>query len=154
AGGVARRAAPAARAVDGDGRRRERALEARGAGKAARDALRRRAHGGGLRDEPRSRGDAGHARRGRTGRRMNSGRAAGDRGAPGAARRTIVKVCGLTRLEDAKWALECGADWLGFIVRAGGPRQLEPERVAEIVDALAAGANGGAWRAVAVMQGV
>jgi phosphoribosylanthranilate isomerase len=65
-----------------------------------------------------------------------------------APRRTLVKVCGLTRLEDARWALECGADWLGFIVHAGGPRRIEPERMAAIVDELPAKTG---WRAVAVM---
>jgi len=73
--------------------------------------------------------------------------------ASGAPRRTLVKVCGLTRLEDAKWALECGADWLGFIVRSEGPRLIEPERAAAIVDELGGNANGSRWRAVAVMMG-
>jgi len=68
-----------------------------------------------------------------------------------APRRTLVKVCGLTRLEDARWALECGADWLGFIVHAGGPRRIEPERMAAIVDELPAKTG---WRAVAVMADV
>ena len=73
--------------------------------------------------------------------------------APRPARRTLVKVCGLTRLEDATWALECGADWLGFIVRSTGPRRIEPERVAAIVDALAGHAKDARWQAVAVMAG-
>ena len=72
--------------------------------------------------------------------------------APSAAkRRTVVKVCGLTRLEDARWALECGADWLGFIVGADGPRRIEPERAAEIVDALGGAEKPRGWQAVAVM---
>src|SRR5262245_66174095 len=75
------------------------------------------------------------------------------RGATGAARRTLVKVCGLTRLEDARWALECGADWLGFIVHADGPRRIEPERAAAIVDELGGGAKSPRWQAVAVMMG-
>lgn len=70
-----------------------------------------------------------------------------------APRRTLVKVCGLTRLEDARWALECGADWLGFIVRSDGPRRIEPERAAAIVDELAARENARRWQAVAVMNG-
>ena len=72
----------------------------------------------------------------------------------GATRRTLVKVCGLTRLEDAKWALECGADWLGFIVHADGPRRIEPERVAAIVNELGGNAAGARWQPVAVMAGV
>lgn len=63
-------------------------------------------------------------------------------------RRTVVKVCGLTRREDAAWALECGADWLGFIVRGDSPRLVEPERAAGIVDAVGEGV------VVAVMVGV
>jgi phosphoribosylanthranilate isomerase len=51
-------------------------------------------------------------------------------------RRTIVKVCGLTRLEDAARALDAGADWLGFVVRAEGPRAIDPEQAARIVQAL------------------
>lgn len=33
-----------------------------------------------------------------------------------------AKVCGLTRAEDAKLALSCGADWLGFVHCAESPR--------------------------------
>ncbi|HEV2105041.1 MAG TPA: phosphoribosylanthranilate isomerase [Candidatus Eisenbacteria bacterium] len=62
--------------------------------------------------------------------------------------RTRVKVCGLTRAEDAAWALACGADWLGFLVRGEGPRAIAPERAREIV----AGLEGAV--AVAVMVGV
>lgn len=50
--------------------------------------------------------------------------------------RTIVKVCGLTNRDDAAHALACGADWLGFVVAAGGPREIAPERMAEILAAL------------------
>ena len=49
---------------------------------------------------------------------------------------TVVKVCGLTRLEDARDAFAAGADWLGFIVAAGGPREIGPERMAAIVENL------------------
>jgi phosphoribosylanthranilate isomerase len=57
----------------------------------------------------------------------------------GAARHTVVKVCGLTRLEDARSALEAGADWLGFVLWEGSPRRIDPDRAAEIVAALAGG---------------
>ncbi len=50
-----------------------------------------------------------------------------------AAARTLVKVCGITRLEDARVALGAGADWLGFVVKAKGPRLVPPERVAEML---------------------
>ena len=79
-------------------------------------------------------------------------RASGPR-ASGATRRTLVKVCGLTRLEDAKWALECGAEWLGFIVRSDGPRRVEPSHAAAIVDELRARDPSAPWQAVAVMAG-
>jgi phosphoribosylanthranilate isomerase len=73
--------------------------------------------------------------------------------ASGAQRRTLIKVCGLTRLEDARWALECGADWLGFIVHADGPRQIEPERAAAIVDELGGSPKAPRFQAVAVVAG-
>src|SRR2546426_5308570 len=50
--------------------------------------------------------------------------------------RTIVKICVLTRLEDARAAREAGADWLGFVVRGESPRRVEPAVVAGIVAAL------------------
>ena len=44
-----------------------------------------------------------------------------------------VKVCGLTRLEDAKLAEACGAHALGFIFYGPSPRCAEPDAVARIV---------------------
>lgn len=72
-----------------------------------------------------------------------------DRPERSAAGRTIVKVCGLTGAEDAAWALACGADWLGFIVEARGPRRIGAEGMARIVAALPPDAVG-----VAVLAGV
>jgi phosphoribosylanthranilate isomerase len=46
-----------------------------------------------------------------------------------------VKICGITNLEDARLALGCGADELGFVL-APSPRRVEPERVRSIVEAL------------------
>ncbi len=40
------------------------------------------------------------------------------------ADRGLVKVCGLTRLEDARHALACGADLLGFVVHPPSPRHV------------------------------
>ena len=54
-----------------------------------------------------------------------------------AGRHTVVKVCGITRLEDARAATASGADWLGFVLWEGSPRCVDPARAAEIVAALA-----------------
>lgn len=59
----------------------------------------------------------------------------------GHAHRTVVKVCGLTRLEDARLALDAGADWLGFVLWSGSPRRIEPERAAEIVATIDGGVS-------------
>jgi len=41
-----------------------------------------------------------------------------------------VKVCGLTRAEDALMCAELGVDWLGFIFHPASPRNVEPGPVA------------------------
>lgn len=51
-------------------------------------------------------------------------------------RRTRVKVCGLTRLEDARLALEAGADWLGFVLMGETPRRIEAAAAGDIAAAL------------------
>lgn len=53
--------------------------------------------------------------------------------APASPARTVVKVCGITRLADARAALEAGADWLGFIVWEGSPRRVAVETAAGII---------------------
>jgi phosphoribosylanthranilate isomerase len=40
----------------------------------------------------------------------------------------LVKICGLTRLEDAAAAVAAGADLLGFVFRPGTQRALDPKR--------------------------
>jgi phosphoribosylanthranilate isomerase len=50
--------------------------------------------------------------------------------------RLIVKVCGLTNLEDARGALDAGADWLGIIVNGTSPRALTPAAARSLVRAL------------------
>lgn len=50
-----------------------------------------------------------------------------------------MKVCGLTHRDDAAWALECGADWLGFIVQGDSPRRIEPEAAAAIAESVEGG---------------
>ena len=45
---------------------------------------------------------------------------------------TKIKICGITREEDALFCADQGADFLGFIFVPGSPRFLEPERAAAI----------------------
>jgi phosphoribosylanthranilate isomerase len=47
----------------------------------------------------------------------------------------IVKICGLTNYEDARMALELGADCLGFVL-APSPRQVLPDTVGQILSRL------------------
>jgi len=49
---------------------------------------------------------------------------------------TRVKICGLTRLEDAELAIALGADALGFVFWPASPRVLSPERARVIARAL------------------
>jgi phosphoribosylanthranilate isomerase len=46
-----------------------------------------------------------------------------------------VKICGITNLEDARAAVEAGADALGFVF-APSPRQIRPAKVSEITSEL------------------
>lgn len=45
-----------------------------------------------------------------------------------------IKICGLTRPEDALAAVAAGADLLGFVFRSGTPRALVPEQSGWIRD--------------------
>jgi phosphoribosylanthranilate isomerase len=47
--------------------------------------------------------------------------------------RVRVKICGITRLEDAQAAIDAGADALGFVFVPGTPRFIRPEAAAEIL---------------------
>lgn len=50
--------------------------------------------------------------------------------------RVRVKICGITRAEDALEAARLGADALGFVFHPGSPRFVDARRAAEIVAAL------------------
>jgi len=44
-----------------------------------------------------------------------------------------VKICGLTRVEDALAALEYGADYLGFVLHPASCRAIAPETLRELI---------------------
>ena len=48
----------------------------------------------------------------------------------------LVKICGITRLEDAEAAVALGAGALGFVFWPKSPRYVDPERARTIVAAL------------------
>ncbi len=45
----------------------------------------------------------------------------------------LVKICGITRLDDARFCAAAGADFLGFIQHPGSPRYIEPAAAREIL---------------------
>lgn len=51
---------------------------------------------------------------------------------------TRIKICGITRLDDARCAADAGADFLGFIFYPRSPRYLPPKRAAAIAKTIRA----------------
>jgi phosphoribosylanthranilate isomerase len=48
----------------------------------------------------------------------------------------LVKICGITRLEDARAAVDAGAGAIGFVFWPGSPRFIDPFRARQIAAAL------------------
>jgi phosphoribosylanthranilate isomerase len=54
----------------------------------------------------------------------------------------MIKICGITNLEDALAAVDGGASALGFNFWPGSPRYIAPELAAQILDSI----PGGVWK--------
>lgn len=52
--------------------------------------------------------------------------------------RTRIKICGITRVEDALLACELGADAIGLVMTPSSPRYIDPDRARAIRNALPA----------------
>ena len=48
-------------------------------------------------------------------------------------RRTRIKICGLTRVEDVQVAVEAGADALGFVFYPDSPRYVTPDEARDLI---------------------
>ena len=51
-------------------------------------------------------------------------------------RRTLIKICGVTRVEDALAAARLGADFVGMILHADSPRRIDVARARDITSSL------------------
>ena len=47
-----------------------------------------------------------------------------------------IKICGLTNLDDAQWAIEAGADYLGFVLYPKSPRCVSVKELSRLTEAL------------------
>ena len=65
-----------------------------------------------------------------------------------------VKICGLTRFDDALVALQAGADYLGFIFYPPSPRAISPEAAAPLISRLRAAFPPGPWPLAPLFIGV
>jgi phosphoribosylanthranilate isomerase len=63
---------------------------------------------------------------------------------------TIVKVCGLRSLPEARAAVQAGANWLGFIFWKAGKRFVPPSQAADIIRSLRHELPASEWSAVGV----
>jgi phosphoribosylanthranilate isomerase len=63
--------------------------------------------------------------------------------------RPKVKICGLTRIEDARLALSLGADELGFVL-APSPRRIAPEALKSLLEGLRGEGGAASFRAIGV----
>ncbi len=52
--------------------------------------------------------------------------------------RTRIKICGITRPQDAQAAVDAGADAIGLVFYAASPRAVQMEQAREIIDRLPA----------------
>jgi indole-3-glycerol phosphate synthase/phosphoribosylanthranilate isomerase len=50
--------------------------------------------------------------------------------------KTLIKICGITNLEDANLAIDCGADLVGLIFASGSPRNVNLETALTICDGI------------------
>lgn len=50
-----------------------------------------------------------------------------------------IKICGLTNLDDARWAIEEGADYLGFVLYPKSPRYVPVKELRRLVENLPEG---------------
>ena len=55
---------------------------------------------------------------------------------------TLVKICGITNLDDARAAIAAGADLLGFNFYRPSPRFIEPSQARKIIESLSTETNG------------